>query len=499
MGVIQKNSFWSTVIGYLGVALGFVSSVILFPRLLTPEEVGLTNVFRNGAIILAQLSALGGSNIVLRFFPMFRSADGKYNGIFTFTFLLSVAGVLLFSALYIIFRPAIVDYYQGQSALFVKYCMLVLPIGAATVFFTLFSSWLRSMMRVIASAVYIEVALRCASMAAVLVYATGCISFEAFVWFFALGFAVPAVGLWLHCRRTGMITFSLRVTDQMRKYWKPALLYGIFCLFASMGSSLVGSIDSMMLARIGLESVAVYGIALNFVSMLFMPYRAMVSSASPLVAQYWHENSLRKLQNLYRKFSLNIVIVSLAFFLVVWLNVDLVYSLMKPVYATGKWALLILFAGRFFDMACGLNGTILGTSRKYRWDLYLSLLLIASAIVTNLLLIPPFGIEGAALATTISVVGINLARVLIVRRYFRLQPFSRPMLTVLLLAGAAWAAVAFIPPVGHWLADLAMRCALVGAIFGLPVYRMKISPDLNAMIDNMASQALNILRGHGKR
>ena len=55
------------------------------------------------------------------------------------------------------------------------------------------------------------------------------------------------------------------------------------------------------------------------------------------------------------------------------------------------------------DMYSGLNGTILVTSKKYRYDFTFSLMLVALTVASNALLIPRWGMTGAALATMITV------------------------------------------------------------------------------------------------
>ncbi len=495
MGIIQKNGFWGTVISYIGVAMGFVGSVLLLPRLLTPDQVGLTNTMLVVAVILSQLSALGGSQIVIRFFPFFYDEEkGKYNGIFTLTFLISLAGVVLFSLLYIVFKDAVVEYYRAKSPLFVKYCMLVIPISVSMVFYNLLSAWLRSLYKVIAATFYIEVVLKLFPILAVIVYALGYISFDALIWCYAFGFSIPAICLLVHCARLGMLTTKIKITPQIKTYVRPAIAYGIFCLFAGFGGTLVTQIDSVMIGgMIGLAQVAVYNIAAHFISVLHMPYRALTTISSPLVARYWKDGDMGAMQSLYTKFTLNILIITLWMFLLVWVNIDSVYKLMPPFYATGKWVILILFVGRLVDVSTGLNGTILTMSRHYRWDLYTAAGLVLMAIGANMIFIPMWGIEGSAFATALSIVLINVVKLAVVYKVYRLQPFSRPMGSVMAISLAAWGVTALIPYVGSWTGDVAVRSVLVCLLFPLPVYAMKLSPDFNSMVDGVVKKALALV------
>jgi len=57
MGTIQKQSTQNTIISYLGIALGYVNIVLLFPNFFNTSEVGLARILIHIAAIYAQFSA----------------------------------------------------------------------------------------------------------------------------------------------------------------------------------------------------------------------------------------------------------------------------------------------------------------------------------------------------------------------------------------------------------------------------------------------------------
>jgi O-antigen/teichoic acid export membrane protein len=484
MGAIQKSGFWTTVVNYTGAIIGFFCTMYLYTHYLRPEEVGLTNLIKSISLIFMQLSCIGSGSIILRFFPFFKTGEKQFNGIFTLTLLISLAGIVISALVYILFQPAIVDYYKDEP-LFLQYSMLVIPIAIFTLFQTLFSGWLRSsLMKIIVPTIYIEIVLRLLFVVTILIYAMGWVSFDTFLLLFVLCYAVPTIGLLIYCWKCKILSFCLKITPKIKEYFKPAIKYGLFCLFAGIGTTLVVTIDSFMLgAMAGLASVGIYGIASNMNSVLQMPYRAFSSISSPLIAEYWQKNDMKGMQNIYQKFTLNIVIVSLSLFLLIWLNLDSIYMIMPDTYAAGKWAFFILFIGRFIDIATGLNYVILSTSKKYVWDLYFSIFLIVLAVISNQLLIPIWGVNGAALSTTICVVILSVLKVLMVKKFFHIQPFTNKVWLVMLLGIAACLLISIIPVFLHWTLDVVMRSGLVLVLFLLPVYLFKISGEINSSIN----------------
>ena len=59
MGKILKQGFWSTVVIYFGVILGFINSIILFPTFLTIEQIGLFRQIISASTLLVPLTTFG--------------------------------------------------------------------------------------------------------------------------------------------------------------------------------------------------------------------------------------------------------------------------------------------------------------------------------------------------------------------------------------------------------------------------------------------------------
>ena len=75
MGSIQKQAIQNTIISYLGVAIGFVNTLILQPKMLSPEELGLTRILYSTSVLIATLFPLGLNAFTIKFFPKFRNSE----------------------------------------------------------------------------------------------------------------------------------------------------------------------------------------------------------------------------------------------------------------------------------------------------------------------------------------------------------------------------------------------------------------------------------------
>lgn len=69
MGIVKRDSIAITVLSYVGVVVGYVNKILLFPNFLSEEQVGLTSILVSLAVMYAQFSALGINSTVVKFFP----------------------------------------------------------------------------------------------------------------------------------------------------------------------------------------------------------------------------------------------------------------------------------------------------------------------------------------------------------------------------------------------------------------------------------------------
>ena len=72
MNIILKQSFWSTIIIYLGVLIGFFNSIFLFPKFFNPDQIGLLRQIISASTMLIPLATFGVSASYIKFYPYFK-------------------------------------------------------------------------------------------------------------------------------------------------------------------------------------------------------------------------------------------------------------------------------------------------------------------------------------------------------------------------------------------------------------------------------------------
>ncbi|HET7521516.1 MAG TPA: oligosaccharide flippase family protein, partial [Candidatus Limnocylindria bacterium] len=145
--------------------------------------------------------------------------------------------------------------------------------------------------------------------------------------------------------------------------------------------------------------------------------------------------------------------LNLPFFLLAAIFPQALLGIFGPEFTDGATALVILAFASLTNAATGSSGAILDMTGHTRVKLLNSTASVGLAIVLNLLLIPPLGVTGAAIAAFGSIATVNLLRVAQVAWLVRVLPYDREWLKPA-AAGVAAGAAAWL--VGLLTADASL-------------------------------------------
>ncbi len=486
MGIIQRDSLRITILSYAGALIGYLNKVFLFTNFLTSDQVGLANLLITLALIYAQFAALGSYNITLRFFPFFNNQGRGHGGFLTALSGLVMAGFILLTALLLVFRKPFVWYYQESSPMLVEYALYLIPLGLAGTFFHLFEAYLRSLQKNLVPTITHEIILRILITLSVSAYALKLVSFEGFLLIYVIANCLPALILLVYTASIGQLGFASPMSPLMKRLGKIIIVYGLYSFLNNISSLIFTTVDSIMVAgMINLHAVGVYTTMIFVTSVVMIPYRSMVKVSGPIVASYWKNRDMEGMRRLYQKATASNLVVGGWLFLMLWANIDALFMLIPGEYAAGRYVFLMLGLAKLFDMVCGLNGTILLTSGKYRYDLLFTIGLVVLSVITNLLFIPWLGINGAALASMLTLTTFNLLRILFIRFHYHLHPFERKQLPAGLLIAMLAVGLHLFPFPGSLFGSLMLRSFVTTLLFLVPVYLLDISPELNELCRKM--------------
>lgn len=178
MGVAIRQSIFTSIVSYAGVAIGYVNLLYLYPRFLDPEQIGLLRTIVDAALLLAPFAQGGLGQTILRFLPHFTISADKGRGFINLVLLLSVCGYGIFLLLFLTFRGRLLELFGENAAVVADYTLLILVLTFVVMVITLLEFYSRALMKLVFPNLVREVGLRLLQALLVTLYFLGTINFE---------------------------------------------------------------------------------------------------------------------------------------------------------------------------------------------------------------------------------------------------------------------------------------------------------------------------------
>ncbi|SMO60626.1 lipopolysaccharide biosynthesis protein [Solitalea koreensis] len=491
MGIIQKQTIKGTFYSYLGVIVGFITSVYLRPRALSAEQNGILELLLSYSAIIVQLSSLGFQSASVRYFPYFRNQDKNNHGFLFLSILVSSAGFILCSLIIWIGGPELLGAHNADSIVFEKYRFALMLLSFALLFFGVFDNYNRALYDTVTGTALREFFQKffVAIATALLMFTT--MNFEKFMVIWLAANILPTLIIGLKLARDGNFTLQPDFEFLDKDIVRSMAAISFFAILSGFTTMIIQYIDKIMISKmLGLSQTGIYGITIFFGTVIAMPSRVMYRVAGTIIADKWKENDLSSIKSIYRKSCINQLLLGLLLFVGIWANIDNVFYLLPKEYEAGKYVILFVGLGSLFDMATGVNGVILATSRYFRFDTYFFIALIVVVIAANYLFIPLFGITGAALAAASATLFFNLFRFLFVWIKFGMQPFNIKNLYILLIGVGILFLIKLMPALPNFYFDIFVRSAFITIAYIGLIWYFNLSQEMNEVIEKNVKKYL---------
>jgi len=493
VGIVIRQSIINAAITYLGIGLGFVLTIFLYPHILNPDQYGLTRVLISAALICSQFAHLGFHNLILRYFPFFKKVYPDGHGLLFWAFLIPFVGFLIFALLFFLFDERLISIYSDRSPLFADFYLWVLPLTLFVLYFEVLNNYLRSLRDAVSGSFINEVLQRVLVIVLLLLYLFHVLSFAQFIGLFVMSYALQPIFLTIQIARQGGLDLKPRLSILRKPLLKGMAGYSLFSLLGGLTTVMVWNVDVLMLGALtDLESTAVYAIAFYIGSVIAVPQRSVEKIAGPLISEFIKNKKWEEVAVLYRKTSLNQLIPGIFIFGLVWINLDLLFQFLPEVYSSGRWVVFIIGLAKLIEVGTGANGIILLNSKHYRVSFYSNVLLVILTIAANYLLIPNYGIEGAAAASAFAILIYNSVKTIYIFLKIGIQPFTRSALIAL---AVGFILLYVLDTGGTWMGgkvwiNAVVQSVLFVMLFAAPILFFRLSDDLNGLVSKFFRKLL---------
>ncbi len=269
----------------------------------------------------------------------------------------------------------------------------------------------------------------------------------------------------------------------------------MFGVIIGYSNIIIQRVDTIMInSMIDLSATGIYSISLLFGSIVSLPSRSLNRISTGVIAEAWKINDIDTIKAVYYKSCLNQTIIGGLVFAGIWANIANVFHILPSEFLSGKYVIFFFGLSALTSMLSGVSSHIINLSKYYRYNTYFTLAFGLMVIITNLLLIPAFGITGAALAAVISNFTYHLIQIVFLYIKYRLFPYDIKIIIALIVIVLTYLFSLLIPELPNFIFDIIVRSTLMTIIFGSLIVILKVSKD----VDNIKKMIINRLRSFFK-
>jgi O-antigen/teichoic acid export membrane protein len=454
------------------------------PKFLTPEELGLTRILLAAASLIATILPLGVSSVTTKFFPYFRNAEKKHHGYFGLMLIFPLAGTALCGILIYVFKDAIINEYQAQSPLFTRYFNLLLPFAMIIAVNMTLNAYCSSLFKTSIISLFESIVSRVLFIILIFIYYFHYITLTQFIELFVAIYIIQVISMTLYIY--SLDTPSLRIDKTILKSIGTGnmIRFGLLLTLTNVSSVSLKHLDTLMLGKyMSLDWVGVFTVAAFIGMVIEIPLTSLEKITHTKVAQAWDNNDVESIKDIYYKSVKYLMLIGGLLLVCIICNINDLLSFLPEIYHKGATVAIIACIGSFLNIATGVNTSILFSSSKYIYGTYILLLLLLLSVVFNIILIPLYGITGAALATAISSVIYNLIKYLIILKHFKMQPYNPTNMRILLVIMLSFAAY-FLPDIHDNLYNIILKSAVIAVIYGVSTYLFNVIPEYHHYFKN---------------
>lgn len=480
----------------MGTIIGFVTTGLLAPHLLSKSEIGTLRLLLSYSAIFMSLGILGFSTVTIRFLNQFQEKNRKgHHGFLGISLIVGTIGFIIIYLIIQLIEPTIVQNNSDKSPQFAKYFFLIIPLTVFQIYYTLFDSYNNALYRSSYGVFLRDFVQRIMLLIGLLLVFLQFFDFDEYVYYYVFSICFPTVLMLAHI--IWHKSFDVRINFAFLK--KPLvnsiMSVSIFGLLNSMSNIAALQIDAIMINMyLDDAAVGVYVITFYFGTLVFIPSKALNKIAPSLISKAYKENDPDALKDIYYRSCQNLFLVGALIYLGLLVNLDNVFNIIPESYIEGKYVIALIGLANLVKMAGGSNDSMITYSKYFKVTTFFLIIFSILIVLFNFVFIPGFGISGAAVATLLSITIYNLFKFVFIKIKFGLNPYNFQYILVLLLSAIIYIAVYFIPDPSHFIVDILFDSIITTTLFYFIIRYLPIGNDLNVTLNQLIARIFDFFR-----
>lgn len=278
---------------------------------------------------------------------------------------------------------------------------------------------------------------------------------------------------------------------QILKYSFPMLLAGIVGI-------VVVNVDQFMIGYLlDSKQVGIYRVAVQFGTVSTLGLISINAIFVPIISYLYHSDKLNELKNIYAISTKWIYTINLLVFGVIILFGKEILMLVGNEFVIGYTALILISLGQTVNSLVGSAGFMNAMTGHPEYTLYGNLIVMFGNVFLNLMLIPKWGIVGAAIASMISVAVSNIFKLGFLYSHLKMHPFNKYYIGVVGAFIISLVSTYLITSTFqmHYLIKLFIGCLVYGVIYAGIIYKTTLCEEEYVLIKDFKNNKKMSKRG----
>jgi O-antigen/teichoic acid export membrane protein len=490
MSSIRKQSIISSLLVYIGFALGFLNTYFFTKEgSFTEAEFGLTGTFIAIANVMFSFASLGMPSYIHKFFPYYNdNLAPKKNDMLTWAIVVSMVGFLLVILAGILLKGLVIRKFTENAEQLVKYYNWLFPFGFGLTLFAILEAYGWQLRKSMLTNYLREIQFRLFTTILILLFFAGVISgFDQFIKVYSFTYLAVALMMLAYILYSGKGGIHFQLSRVTKKYWKKVVTLASFVWSGQLVYNIASVFDTIIIAAVlpnGLAYAGIFTLAQNIASLIQAPQRGVISASIGPLAQSWKDKDIIKINRIYQRSAINMLVFAVGMFFLIFLNfTDAVETFnLKSTYTQALPVFLFIGLMRILDMGTGVNAQIIATSTFWKFEFFTGMILLAMALPLNYYLTKNLGVIGPAISNLIAFTIYNGIRFVFLWKRYKMQPFTIRTLYAVLLGIVSWVICYFLFRDQHGLMWIILRSSLFAILFIGGIIGFRITPDVAQVI-----------------
>ena len=474
----HKQAFFFTVINYVGILIGIVSTLFIYPK--NKEMLGVFRYVESLSQIIFPIMLLGASQALIKFGPKLDNRQEKQ------LFNYSIISIVVIS-LFLLTSIGLLSFFPIFKGF--KYIYLAFPIAFSLALIDLFKKQATIIQKIAVPTFFDNIVPKLALPLVFLMVLNNYFTLNNSLVFYCVSYGLITVFIACYLFYFFKPAFNFNFKSLFTEISKTELYrFSLYAFAGSLGSVFAFRIDAIMIPKfLSMEDNGTFSIGVTLASALAVPATGIFILYAPLISNYIKDNAIAELDSKYKEISKLLFFIGALLYSCIFLGIENLFLLL-PTHENLMASIpviLILGFNVLVNMGTGFNGEIITYSKYYRFNLIAIGILILLNVSLNIIFIKVFhyGIEGVAVASLISMLLFNFSKLLFIYQKFRILPFDKSYLKLILVLSIVLFVSANLPNLETVLWNLIFKTIFCLSINLLLIYKLKLVFSFNFWVE----------------